>query len=310
LSAPCATVIVTSFNRAELLREAIQSVLDQDFQDFEIVVVDDGSEDHSLQVIESFREREPGRIRLCTHRNGENRGIQETHLLGIREARGEYIAFLDNDDYWSPDYLASKVALLRAHPEVAVVFSTYEVVGKGWFGRDMMLRQWLLRSTIRRDQPFDDFATLLRFNNVATFSCFVTRRSLLNELSEPTGNALLFDWWVLLRLSILGPFLLDRSTKTYWRWSRQSTMGQQHFKGLRNQACEFMAHMVREIDRDFDRLQPFQRYGFRRHQADFPYFLGFYRQPGLRNFTRFFMRAPVWATSSALSLVINYFKFC
>lgn len=309
MGAPCVTVVITSFNRAELLREAIRSVLDQEFRDFEIVVVDDGSQDHSLQVIDSFRQADPEKVRLFTHGDGVNRGIQETHLLGIRQARGEFVAFLDNDDYWSPGYLGSKVRLLRAHPEVAVVFSMYKVVGKGWFGRDMILRQWLLMPTIRRDRPFDNFGTLLRFNNIATFSCFVTRRHLLDDLPAPSASTLLFDWWLLLRLSMRGLFLLDRSSAIYWRWSRQSTMGQQHFNELRDQACGFMQDMVREVEAEHDLLDSRRRAEFERHKTSFPHFLSFYRQPGIANFLRFSLRSPVWAMSSALSLLINYFKF-
>ena len=309
MKVPSVTVVITSFNRAELLREAIQSVLDQDFSDFEIVIVDDGSRDHSLQVIESFRQSQPDRIRLFTHENRENRGIQETHLLGIREARGEYVAFLDNDDQWSPDFLTEKVRLLCANPQAAVAFSKYRVVGNGWFGRDMELRQWLLKSTIRSDRPFDNFSTLLRFNNVASFSCFVTRRSLLNELPKPSEDTLFFDWWMLLQLSIRGLFVLDRTGITYWRWSRQSAMGRQHFRELRDQACRFMAHCVQEIDQKSSSLQKDHRDSFQRHKAVFPYYLSFYRRPGILSFFRFLPRSPVWAISSALSLVINYSKF-
>ena len=106
-SNPCISVIIANFNRADLLREAIQSVVDQSLQDIEIVIVDDGSEDHSLDVIDSFRRSHPENVRLFTHEKQSNMGIQKTHQLGISKANGEYVAFLDHDDRWSPNYLAS-----------------------------------------------------------------------------------------------------------------------------------------------------------------------------------------------------------
>jgi glycosyltransferase involved in cell wall biosynthesis len=309
MGAPCVSVIITSYNRAELLREAIQSVIEQSFGDYEIVIVDDGSKDHSLEVIESFRKADPDRIWLFMHDNQSNRGVQETHLLGIAKARGEFVAFLDNDDRWTPNYLASKVDLLRSHPEVAVVFSPYRVVGEGWFGRDMVLRQWLLKSTVKRSRPFDNFGTLLRFNNVATFSCFVTRKSLLEASLSPSEDTLLFDWGVLHQLSMHGLYLLDRSSMTFWRLSKQSTMGRQPYQEIKDQVCRFMEHMYHQVDEDIDHLSEGHREVFRRLQAIFPYFLSYYRKPKLLKFIRFFGRSPTWAMSSMLSLVINYFKF-
>lgn len=309
MNTPSVSVVITSYNRAELLREAIRSVIEQSFRDYEIIIVDDGSTDHSLEVIESFRKADPDRIRVFTHDDQLNRGIQETHLLGISKARGEFVAFLDNDDRWSPDYLASKRDLLRSHPEVAVVFSPYQVVGEGWFGRDMVLRQWLLRLMVKRDQPFDNFGTLLQFNNVATFSCFVTRKSLLDSLPAPSVDTLLFDWWVLLQLSMRGLYLLDRNSLTFWRWSKQSTMGQQHYQEIKDLALRSMVQMYQEIDQDIDKLSDSHREVFGRLQAIFPYFLSYYRKPNLLKFVRFFGRSPTWAMSSLLSLVINYLKF-
>ena len=181
MSTPRVSVIITSYNRADLLTEAIQSVIDQSYQDFEVVVVDDGSTDHSLQVIEGFQQNFPDKILLYAHEGRSNKGIVPTYRLGIAKARGDFVAFLEHDDRWSPNYLAAKVEVLESNPDVGVVFSPYEVVGSGWFGRDMMLRQWLLGLTIKKDRPFDNFTTLLRCNNVATFSCFVTRKSLIDS---------------------------------------------------------------------------------------------------------------------------------
>ena len=306
---PQVSVVITNYNRADLLAKAIESVIGQTWQDFEIVIVDDGSRDHSVEVIESFRQRLPDKINLYTHEGHSNRGIVPTYQLAMSKARGEYVAFLEHDDRWTSGYLAGKVAILRAHPEVGVVFSPYRVVGNGWFGRDMMLRQFLLRMTIRTTEPFDNFANLLKSNNVATFSCFMTRRSLLESLPVPPGPILAFDWWILTYLSMRTLFHYDGSSHTLWRWSKQSAIGQQSFETHRSQGCAFMELMYERVGSGVDRLPVEKCEIFRRSREEFAYFLSFYLQPGVTSFVKFLRRAPVWALASTASLVINHLKF-
>jgi glycosyltransferase involved in cell wall biosynthesis len=115
--APLVTVVIPTYNYADFLREAVLSVLDQTFQDFEIIVVDGGSTDHTPSVIKEF----PEKVRYIYQ---ENQGTMVARNTGIAAARGEYIAFLDADDLWLPAKLEKQVALLRQHPEVGLVYST------------------------------------------------------------------------------------------------------------------------------------------------------------------------------------------
>lgn len=306
---PQVSVIITNYNRADLLAKAIESVLDQTWQDFELIVVDDGSQDDSLEVIESFRRRLPDKIRLYTHPGHANRGIVPTYQLAIAKARGEYVAFLEHDDQWTPAYLQSKVKILDATPEVGVVFSPYRVVGSGWFGRDMMLRQFLLRMTIRTSGPFDNFANLLQSNNIATFSCFMTRRSLLESLPPPPEAILAYDWWLLAHLSTGSLFQFDGTSYTLWRWSKQSAIGRQSFETHRRQGCAFMQLMYEQIGRNSDRLSADKYEIFRRSREKFELFLSYYLRPDFVKFSKFFRRDPLWALASMVSLAINHLKF-
>lgn len=92
------SVILVACNLKHCLRKAIQSVLDQEFKNFELIIVDDGSANGSLQVVEFFRipvlTSFPGKRRNCARRN-----------IGLNAAKGKYVAFLDGDDYWYPDHL-------------------------------------------------------------------------------------------------------------------------------------------------------------------------------------------------------------
>ncbi|MGK2926701.1 MAG: glycosyltransferase family 2 protein [Lysobacterales bacterium] len=309
MNGPRISVIITNYNRAELLADAVQSVIGQSWQDYEIVFVDDGSQDDSLQVIEAFRRQLPDTVRLFTHPGHANLGIVPTYELAMSKVRGEYVAFLEHDDRWDPGYLANKVEILQACSEVGVVFSPYRVVSSGWFGRDMMLRQFLLRSTISTNKPFDNFANLLQSNNVATFSCFMTRRSLLESLPRPPGAILAFDWWLLIHLSTRALFHYDPSSFTLWRWSRQSAIGRQSFETHRSQGCAFMELMYGQIAEIADQLPAAKRATFLESRRNFDLFLAYYMHPGPGSFARFFRRAPVWALASMTSLAINHLKF-
>ena len=98
---PHVSVIVTVYNQKRYLAEAIRSVLDQDYHDVEIIVVDDGSTDHSAQAARAFEG-----VRVIRQ---NNRGYGAAVNTGVSAARGELIAFLDADDFWEPETLARRV---------------------------------------------------------------------------------------------------------------------------------------------------------------------------------------------------------
>ena len=104
---PRVSVIITTYNRAHLVSQAIQSVLDQTFRDFELIIVDDGSSDDTEAVVRGFNDP---RIRYIYQ---ENKGISGARNTGIRNARGRYIAFLDSDDLWLPTKIEQQVHILE-----------------------------------------------------------------------------------------------------------------------------------------------------------------------------------------------------
>lgn len=121
---PRVSVTMPVLNNARWIGAAIQSVLDQDFGEFELIVVDDGSSDDSLKIARQYAELDQ-RVHVYSL---EHIGVAEARNFAIRQARGEYIAIMDSDDLAAPDRLTKQVALLDAHPEVLVVSSRTAVI--------------------------------------------------------------------------------------------------------------------------------------------------------------------------------------
>lgn len=114
------SVIIPLYNKEKQIANTLQSVLRQTFQDFEIVVVNDGSTDNS--VAEVHKVKDP-RIRLV---HQENAGVSAARNRGIQEARFDLIAFLDADDSWKPNYLESQYGLSKKYPQCSVYACNYE----------------------------------------------------------------------------------------------------------------------------------------------------------------------------------------
>jgi glycosyltransferase involved in cell wall biosynthesis len=125
---PKVSVIIPTYNRARLLERAIRSVLNQTYQDFEIIVVDDVSTDSTKEVVESFNDE---RIRYIQHE--KNRGEAAARNTGIKSASGKYIASHDSDDEWLPEKLGRQVRILENSPrEVGVIYTGFwRIKGNG-----------------------------------------------------------------------------------------------------------------------------------------------------------------------------------
>lgn len=114
------SVVIPLYNKEQSIANTLQSVLKQTYQDFEIVIVNDGSTDHSVEKVAKVTDP---RIRLI---HQSNAGVSAARNRGIEEAKGEYIAFLDADDEWKPDYLKTQHELTQKYPECSVFACNYE----------------------------------------------------------------------------------------------------------------------------------------------------------------------------------------
>ena len=110
---PSVSVCIPTYNRAGMLEEAISSVLAQTFQDFELIICDNASEDQTESVVNSINDQ-----RIKYFRNSSNLGSRGNWNRCLRESRGEFIALFPDDDMMMPENLLEKVGVLKAHPGV------------------------------------------------------------------------------------------------------------------------------------------------------------------------------------------------
>jgi glycosyltransferase involved in cell wall biosynthesis len=166
---PTVSVIIPTYNRAAFLREAIESVRAQTYQDWELIVVDDGSTDDAPAVMERFTGQEP-RIRYIRQQNG---GATVALNRGLRDARGEYIAILDDDDRWLPEKLSRQVDYLVRHADEAGVFCFAAVVDRQGNRLDTVIPPRDIRP---------DLEALLSWRTIWTPSLTLVRRSVLQRV--------------------------------------------------------------------------------------------------------------------------------
>jgi glycosyltransferase involved in cell wall biosynthesis len=124
---PDISILMTAFNAAAFLGEAIESVLQQETsRSWELIFVDDGSQDETLAIAEQYKLRFPDRIFLFTHPDRANHGISAARNLALRQARGALLTFLDADDVWLPHHLETSASLLADMPEVTMLYGEAE----------------------------------------------------------------------------------------------------------------------------------------------------------------------------------------
>ena len=146
---PFVSVIIPSYNRANYIGKAVESVLDQTFQDLEIIVVDDGSTDDTLNSLAVYKNH----VRLLQQTNQGRSGARNT---GVTAARGSVIAFLDSDDIWLPEKLERQLEFFGNNPNIGLVHTWSNVIDErgDLRARDTRRRMRLYRRAMRRGYTY------------------------------------------------------------------------------------------------------------------------------------------------------------
>lgn len=211
------SIITASYNYAQYIEEAINSVINQSYQDWELIIVDDGSSDNSVEIIKSYCEKD-NRIKLFQHENGQNRGLKETILLGLEHATGEWVAFLESDDFFAPDNLIKKIEIIKKYPNVKLIFNKVNFLWEKEINKFQQkiffkTQKSLSKKIFLRNMFYDFFID----NKIFTFSCVMIEINALKNANFNSPLDALLDWWLWIHLAFNNEFYYINEELTNWR---------------------------------------------------------------------------------------------
>ncbi|NET06155.1 MAG: glycosyltransferase [Merismopedia sp. SIO2A8] len=205
---PTISVIIPAYNASKTILETIQSIQAQTFSDFELIVINDGSTDGTLDLLSQITDP---RLKVFSYDNG---GLPVARNRGIIQSSGEFISFIDADDLWKPDKLELQLEALKQHPEAGVAYSWTAFINE----KSEFLYAW---------EPLffdgDVYSQLLVRNFISSGSNILVRRELIESVGEfdPSLKSV-EDWDYYLRLAARCPFVLVPKYQILYRRSSQS----------------------------------------------------------------------------------------
>lgn len=207
------SVIIPTYNRAHLVVEAIRSVENQSYPAVQIIVIDDGSQDNTARMMSQFEGVE--------YHYQENRGQGAARNLGLKHATGEYIASLDSDDMWNPDFLTESVTFLEKH-ELDFVFLNWKSSDgkKSFIDFWTANEKWSKFGIVKKDEDWmmidaSQLRRLFLSTCPAPTSSFLMRRSSSKLWNEEVIVA--DDWFLILEMIVSKPCRAAFTLSTFWQ---------------------------------------------------------------------------------------------
>ncbi len=244
---PLVSVALAVYNAAKYLPAAIDSILSQTFPDFELIVINDGSTDKSLKILQRYAVQDP-RIRLFSR---ENRGIARTRNEMTQLAQGEFITVMDADDLMLPDRLANQVAFLQKHPHVVCVGGAHEFIDEAG------------RVLFRKEDPENDAEiqqlALKGHTPINHPSAMIRRAALIQVGGYPEYMSTVGDLDLFLRLGEVGQLANLKVTVLKYRQHASSISERKQLAQIddKREACE-RAWQRRGIQGEFTATKPWR----------------------------------------------------
>lgn len=225
---PRVSVIVTAFNHEGYIADAIQSVLDQTYHDYEVIVVDDGSSDATAERVAVFSDR----VLLVRQ---DNQGVAGSRNTGIERARGELLAFLDGDDVWEPDKLAHQVAAAERHPGSGLIaVDGVQFSGPTILYGSLFFPQIAAMLDGRESMTLRCYERLLRGNLISSTSQVLIPRTVLTEVGLSDRRLRISsDWDLYIRIAASYDITFLQRKLVRWRYLHTSVSGPEQLRPLR-----------------------------------------------------------------------------
>lgn len=219
--------ITASYNYEKYIVETIKSVIAQTVQDWEMIIVDDGSKDNSVEVIKKFCAQDK-RIKLFRHPHGANCGLAKTLQLGLQNAQGTWVAFLESDDTLAPNYLEEKIKIIEQYKSVKFIFNDVQPIGDKKDIQDLnsniphtyfQQREQILKTMSFPTRPFAQFKN---FNFIPSFSCVMLKKTILDGVDFNSPIPQWLDTYLWSQLVGKYEFFYINKFLTNWRLHQDS----------------------------------------------------------------------------------------
>ena len=244
---PKFSIIVASYNYEKYIKTTLDSLLQQTYKNFEIIVVDDGSSDNSVGIIKKYAKKH-NNIKFYQHDEGKNKGLPDTLELGVSKCTGDYIAFCETDDYWTDNHLAEYVKIINKYAYPEVIENDCEC-----FGDDEKLvekKQHCIvdrnRNMFKRNKRKFSIKEFRTNNYITTFSAVMVKADELKKCNFLTPRKAVIDWWLWKQLTAQFPIYFIDKRLTKWR-IHESYLGRAAQEKALYQQC-FITRMDRFLE--------------------------------------------------------------
>ena len=213
---PLISIIVASYNYADIIGRTLDSLVSQTYKNFEVIVVDDGSKDDSVKVIKKYAAKYPF-IKLHRHKQGKNMGLPATVKLGLEKSKGEYIAFCESDDYWDKNHLEEKVKIINNYADPKVIVNDVELFGDKERCEHINIIVNDRKSRFCHTKNRISVSDFRDKNWIVTFSCCMIKKSVLDECNiDGTPRGANLDWWIYRQVCCVNKVFYVNKKLTYW----------------------------------------------------------------------------------------------
>lgn len=235
---PLVSIITTSYNYEKYIKQTIESVLNQTYENWEYIIIDDGSKDNSINIIKEYSNTNK-KIKLFTHPNHENKGIIESLKLGINNAKGDYIVFLESDDYLSNNYIQKKIDYLLNNKDIKIITNNLELIGSL---EDIIQKSKYLKLVEnywkKHNYPHQINNIITIFNCIPTFSCVMIKTDIIKKCNFNSPKKAWIDWWLWGQVAYESVYCIPEQL-TYYRIHSDSYINNDNLKRKYTEAYNF-----------------------------------------------------------------------
>lgn len=207
------SIIVTSYNYEQYISKTLESLANQTYKNFEVIIVDDGSKDNSVEIIEQYTKKYEN-FHLFQHEQGENKGMIASVKLALENASGDYIAFCESDDYLSEDYLQEKFNYISNNENTVILANAIQTIGNT-SADEYVKKVTDLFNDCRNKNKY--FYYMYKYNIIPTLSSVCIKASVLRQCNFDAFVPAWFDYWIYRQITLNYNIDFIYKKLTYWR---------------------------------------------------------------------------------------------